>query len=100
MPNGEHGFSSVERENSQSNNNRSAKSGSGKRGERGFAAMDPAQQKTIASKGGQAVSQNREHMSEIGRKGGEAVSQNREHMSAIGRKGGEAGGRNAATSNR
>jgi uncharacterized protein len=66
---------------------------SGKRGERGFAAMDPAQQKSIASKGGQAVSQNREHMSSIGRKGGEAVSQNREHMSAIGRKGGEAGGK-------
>jgi hypothetical protein len=71
----------------------SDKSNSGKRGERGFAAMDPAQQKSIASKGGQAVSQNREHMSEIGRKGGEAVSQNREHMSAIGRKGGEAGGK-------
>lgn len=64
-----------------------------KRGERGFAAMDPAQQKSIASKGGQAVSQNRDHMSQIGRKGGEAVSQNREHMSAIGRKGGEAGGK-------
>ncbi len=66
---------------------------SSKRGERGFAAMDPAQQKSIASKGGQAVSQNRDHMSQIGRKGGEAVSQNREHMSAIGRKGGEAGGK-------
>ncbi len=64
-----------------------------KRGERGFAAMDPAQQKSIASKGGQAVSKNREHMSLIGKKGGEAVSQNREHMSAIGRKGGEAGGK-------
>lgn len=72
---------------------KAAKQNSGKRGERGFAAMDPAQQKSIASKGGQAVSQNREHMSEIGRKGGEAVSQNREHMSAIGRKGGEAGGK-------
>lgn len=72
-----------------------SKSSSGKRGERGFAAMDPAQQKSIASKGGQAVSQNREHMSAIGRKGGEAVSQNREHMSAIGRKGGEAGGKQA-----
>ncbi|HEY9679205.1 MAG TPA: KGG domain-containing protein [Drouetiella sp.] len=71
------------------------KSSGNKRGERGFAAMDPAQQKSIASKGGQAVSQNREHMSNIGRKGGEAVSQNREHMSAIGRKGGEAGGKQA-----
>jgi len=73
-----------------------SKSSSGKRGERGFAAMDPAQQKSIASKGGQAVSQNREHMSLIGKKGGEAVSQNREHMSAIGRKGGEAGGKQAS----
>lgn len=73
-----------------------SKPSSGKRGERGFAAMDPAQQKSIASKGGQAVSQNREHMSLIGKKGGEAVSQNREHMSAIGRKGGEAGGKNSS----
>lgn len=72
------------------------KSASNKRGERGFAAMDPAQQKSIASKGGQAVSQNREHMSLIGKKGGEAVSQNREHMSAIGRKGGEAGGKSSS----
>lgn len=39
---------------------------------RGFASMDPEQQRQIASKGGQAVSGNREHMSEIGKKGGEA----------------------------
>ena len=39
---------------------------------RGFAAMSPEQQKQIASKGGEAVSKNREHMAEIGRKGGEA----------------------------
>ena len=70
-----------------------ADSEANKKGERGFAAMDPAMQKAIASKGGRAVSQNHEHMSQIGRKGGEAVSQNRAHMSAIGRKGGEAGGR-------
>ena len=43
-----------------------------------------------ARKGGEAVSQDREHMADIGRKGGEAVSQNREHMADIGRKGGEA----------
>ena len=36
--------------------------------------------------------------SEIGRKGGEAVSQNREHMANIGRKGGERRGK-AARSN-
>ena len=57
---------------------------------RGFAAMTTDQQKQIASKGGEAVSKNREHMAEIGKKGGEIVSQNRKHMSEIGRKGGEA----------
>jgi general stress protein YciG len=57
---------------------------------RGVAAMNPNQQKQIASKGGEAVSRNREHMAEIGKKGGEIVSQNRRHMSEIGRKGGEA----------
>jgi len=84
----------MEHELESNNISRSAKaSHGGKRVDRGFAAMDPAQQKEIASKGGQAVSQNREHMSSIGRKGGESVSQNREHMSTIGRKGGEAGGK-------
>lgn len=39
---------------------------------RGFAAMDPEQQREIARKGGEAVSQNREHMAAIGRKGGQA----------------------------
>jgi uncharacterized protein len=39
---------------------------------RGFASMDPEQQRAIARKGGEAVSGNREHMSAIGRKGGEA----------------------------
>ncbi|WP_437857115.1 KGG domain-containing protein [Sorangium sp. So ce363] len=43
-------------------------------------------------KGGESVSQDREHMAEIGRKGGEIVSQDREHMAEIGRKGGEARG--------
>ena len=57
---------------------------------RGFAAMSAQQQRQIASKGGEAVSKNREHMAEIGKKGGEIVSQNRKHMSEIGRKGGEA----------
>jgi hypothetical protein len=86
----------------------------GSRGGRGFAGMDEARQREIASqggraahqsghahefsseeareagrKGGEAVSQNREHMSAIGQKGGEAVSENREHMADIGRKGGE-----------
>jgi len=39
-------------------------------------------------KGGVAVSQNRDHMAQIGRKGGIAVSANREHMVSIGRLGG------------
>lgn len=42
------------------------------RSKRGFAAMDPAQQREIARKGGEAVSSNSQHMSTIGKKGGEA----------------------------
>lgn len=86
---------------------------------RGFAAMDKERQREIASKGGQAshqsgnaheftpeearaagrkggevVSQNREHMAEIGAKGGEAVSRDRAHMAQIGAKGGLASGGN------
>jgi uncharacterized protein len=81
---------------------------------RGFAGMDESKQRQIASrggkaahekgtaheftpdearkagrKGGESVSQNRQHMAAIGRKGGERVSQDREHMAQIGRKGGE-----------
>lgn len=44
----------------------------GSNANRGFASMDDSQQRKIAQKGGEAVSQDREHMSEIGRKGGEA----------------------------
>jgi general stress protein YciG len=42
-----------------------------------------------ARKGGEKVSEDREHMREIGRKGGESVASDREHMSEIGRKGAE-----------
>ena len=63
---------------------------------RGFAAMDATKQREIASKGGKAAHEKGtaheftpEEAREAGRKGGEAVSQNREHMAAIGRKGGE-----------
>jgi general stress protein YciG len=81
---------------------------------RGFAGMDEKKQREIASeggkaahekgtaheftpeearaagkKGGETVSQDKEHMSEIGKKGGETVSQDKEHMSEIGKKGGE-----------
>lgn len=63
---------------------------------RGFAAMDEATQRAIASKGGQAAHQkgtahefDSEEARRAGQKGGEAVSRDREHMAAIGRKGGE-----------
>jgi uncharacterized protein len=68
---------------------------------RGFASMDAAKQKEIASKGGRAAHAKGtaheftpDEAREAGRKGGMAVSQNREHMANIGRKGGmESGGR-------
>ncbi|HEX5323148.1 MAG TPA: KGG domain-containing protein [Capsulimonadaceae bacterium] len=63
---------------------------------RGFASMDEARKREIASKGGKAAHQkgtahefDSREAREAGRKGGETVSQNREHMAKIGRKGGE-----------
>jgi len=63
---------------------------------RGFAAMNEAQQREIASKGGQAAHQkgtahefDTEEARRAGQKGGEVVSRDREHMAEIGRKGGE-----------
>ena len=38
--------------------------------DRGFASMDAEDRRKIASKGGRAVSRNRQHMAEIGKKGG------------------------------
>ncbi|OFY98177.1 MAG: hypothetical protein A2070_12450 [Bdellovibrionales bacterium GWC1_52_8] len=64
---------------------------------RGLASAKPETRRAVAKKGGQAVSQNREHMAQIGKKGGQAVSQNREHMAEIGRKGGESHGRRTGT---
>jgi general stress protein YciG len=46
--------------------------------ERGFAALDPEERRKIAEKGGQTVSKDREHMSEIGRKGGQASGETRD----------------------
>ena len=67
---------------------------------RGFASMDPAKQREIASKGGRAAHAKgtaHEFTSDearvAGRKGGEAVSRDRAHMSAIGREGGHSRGR-------
>ena len=66
---------------------------------RGFASMDPAKQKEIASKGGRAAHAKgtaHEFTSDearvAGRKGGETVSRDRQHMSAIGREGGHGRG--------
>src|SRR5258708_27281821 len=63
---------------------------------RGFASMDEAKQREIASKGGRAAHAkgtahefNADEAREAGRKGGESVSQNREHMAQIGREGGK-----------
>ena len=72
-----------------------------KGGGRGFAGMDEQKQKEIASKGGKAAHEkgtahefSSEEAREAGRKGGESVSQDREHMAAIGKKGGESRGGN------
>lgn len=63
---------------------------------RGFASMDRAKQAAIASKGGKAAHKKgtaHEFTSEeakiAGTKGGIAVSANREHMAAIGKLGGQ-----------
>lgn len=62
---------------------------------RGFASMDPARQREIASKGGQSVSaekrsfsQNRDLAAQAGRKGGQAS-----HGGGRGRRDGEQEGR-------
>lgn len=67
---------------------------------RGFASMDPARQRDIASKGGKAAHAkgtahewSADEARRAGRKGGEVVSRDRAHMEAIGRAGGEARGR-------
>ena len=58
--------------------------------------MDDEQQRKIASEGGRAAHEqgsahefNSKEAREAGRKGGEEVSKDREHMSEIGKKGGE-----------
>lgn len=65
---------------------------------RGFASMDETRQREIASAGGRAAHASgnahefsSEEARRAGQKGGQAVSENREHMAEIGRKGGESG---------
>jgi general stress protein YciG len=69
---------------------------------RGFASMDAAKQREIASKGGRAAHAKgtaheftTDEARVAGRKGGEAVSRDRAHMSAIGREGGHSRGARA-----
>src|SRR5690606_25661631 len=69
---------------------------------RGFASMDPARQREIASRGGRAAHAkgtahewSSDEARVAGRKGGGGVSRDRAHMAAIGREGGEARGQNA-----
>jgi general stress protein YciG len=72
------------------------KPGQGGGSNRGFGSMDEQEQREIASKGGRAAHEKgtaheftSEEAREAGRKGGQSVSQDREHMSEIGRKGGQ-----------
>ena len=67
---------------------------------RGFASMDPARQREIASKGGRAAHAkgtahewSSDEARVAGKRGGEVVSRDRAHMAAIGKEGGEARGR-------
>jgi general stress protein YciG len=64
---------------------------------RGFALMNPERQREIARKGGKAAHEKgtahqftSDEAREAGRKGGQVVSQHREHMVEIGRNGGRA----------
>ena len=68
---------------------------------RGFASMDEAKQREIASRGGKAAhAQGRAHeftqdeARAAGKRGGEKVASDRAHMAEIGRRGGRARGRN------
>ena len=79
---------------------RDATTQSQKKSNRGFASMDPAKQREIASKGGRAAHEkgtahqfSADEAREAGKKGGGAVSQDRHHMAEIGRVGGQARGR-------
>jgi general stress protein YciG len=82
---------------SDMNNNQQKSGNQARTAKRGFASMDPSKQREIASKGGKAAHQQGvahewtpEEARKAGRKGGEAVSKNKDHMSEIGRRGGEA----------
>jgi general stress protein YciG len=74
---------------------------------RGFASMDKAKQREIASKGGHAAHAKGtaheftpDEARRAGRKGGEVVSRDRAHMAAIGRAGGQRSHRNRVARSR
>jgi uncharacterized protein len=90
------GFDSM---NDQQREQEISSSTNGRRSNRGFAAMSPERQKQIASEGGRAAHKlgvahewNSDEARKAGKKGGQIVSQNREHMSEIGRRGGMSSG--------
>jgi uncharacterized protein len=81
------------------NDQQEVSTSNGRRSNRGFAAMSPERQKQIASEGGRAAHKlgvahewNSDEARKAGKKGGQIVSQNREHMSEIGRRGGQSSG--------
>jgi general stress protein YciG len=83
----------------EQNSDQRSQPGNGRTSNRGFAAMSPEKQKQIASEGGRAAHRqgvahewNSDEARMAGRKGGQIVSQNREHMSEIGRRGGQSSG--------
>ena len=72
---------------------------------RGFAALDPAERRALASKGGTTAHRKGvaheftpDEARIAGSKGGHAVSQNREYMAEIGRRGGFARSRSKQAS--
>lgn len=82
-----------------SNENTRSEENTSRKSSRGFAAMSPEKQKQIASEGGRAAHRlgvahewSSDEARTAGRKGGQIVSQNREHMSEIGRRGGQSSG--------
>jgi len=95
--------SGTEQMNSNSESVNRGDGSNGRKSNRGFAAMSPERQKQIASEGGRAAHRlgvahewSSEEARMAGRKGGQIVSRNREHMSEIGRRGGQSsGGRRA-----
>jgi general stress protein YciG len=89
----------IDSSNEQQETSSNGSNGNGRKSSRGFAAMSPERQRQIASEGGRAAHKlgvahewNSDEARKAGKKGGQIVSQNREHMSEIGRRGGQSSG--------